>query len=115
MNALLVVWLVVLVGGFWLIVVRPRRQALRRQAALSTQLDAGDEVVTIGGIYGTVAGVEGDQVLLEVADGVVIRVAGRAIANRVPTFDAEEPDEDEHEEDDDPAEDAAAAERRRAD
>jgi preprotein translocase subunit YajC len=43
-------------------------------------LKAGDKVITSGGIYGTVAGLEGDALLLRVAEQVKIKVARSAIA-----------------------------------
>ena len=42
-----------------------------------------DQVVTVGGVYGIIAALDGDEVRLEVAPGVVIRVARRAVAGRV--------------------------------
>ncbi len=47
-------------------------------------LKAGDKVITNGGIYGTIVGVEGDAVQLRVADQVKIKVARSAIASVQP-------------------------------
>jgi preprotein translocase subunit YajC len=54
-----------------------------RQREVLNALSAGDQVVTIGGVYGTIAALDGDEVRLEVAPDVVIRVARRAVAGRV--------------------------------
>lgn len=47
-------------------------------------LKPGDEVITIGGIYGDVIEVEEDKVVLEIAEDVHIEVTRKAIANIVP-------------------------------
>jgi preprotein translocase subunit YajC len=77
------VYLVVLVAAFFFFIVRPqRRQAAARRALLQT-LQPGDEIITSGGIYGTVRGLDEDAVQVEIADGLVVRVARGAIAARV--------------------------------
>ena len=45
-----------------------------------SQLKAGDEVVMSSGVYGTIREIEGDEVRLEVAPGVELKIAKRAIA-----------------------------------
>ena len=50
---------------------------------MQAALGPGDEVVTIGGLYGTVAGVDDETVLLEVAPGVQTRYARAAVARVV--------------------------------
>jgi preprotein translocase subunit YajC len=46
-------------------------------------LSSGDQIVTVGGIYGTIVALDGDEVRLEIAPDVVVRVARRAVAGRV--------------------------------
>ena len=69
-----------------------------RQRDLLSALSSGDQVVTVGGMYGTIVGLDGDEVRLEIAPDVVVRVARRAIAGRVgrrrprpPTAEEPEP------------------------
>ena len=91
-------FLIILLLGLllmWLLVVMPQR---RRQAAQNSMLGAlepGDEVVTAGGLYGTITLVEEEDVRLEVAPGVDVRVAKRAIAAVIPPEEDEEDEEDE--------------------
>lgn len=63
-------------------------------------LKPGDEVITIGGIYGDVIEVEEDKVVLEIAEDVHIEVARRAIASIVPPETETEDDEDDEEDED---------------
>ena len=81
---LVVVYLVILVAAFFLLVVRPQRRQMASHRALVASLNPGDEIVTTGGILGTIRSLEDDVVELEVAPAVVLRVARGAIARRVP-------------------------------
>jgi preprotein translocase subunit YajC len=97
-NPFVIIWILLLVGGFWLLVIRPRRRQAEKTASLRSDLSPGDGIVTIAGIYGVVDEVDGDDVWVEIADGVVIRMASRAIAGRVPPSEHDDGDaEDEHE------------------
>jgi preprotein translocase subunit YajC len=66
--------------AFFLLIVRPQRRRLAAHRALVEALNVGDEVVTTGGIFGTIRGVDDDRIELEVAPGVAITVARAAIA-----------------------------------
>jgi preprotein translocase subunit YajC len=75
----------------WLIVVRPQRRRQNQQRALLEELRVGDEVLTAGGIYGTVSRLDDDEVTVEIAPKTEVRVARRAIAGitREPEADEE--------------------------
>jgi preprotein translocase subunit YajC len=101
MNPFLFVWIALLVGVFWFMILRPRREAARRSLEVSRSLDVGEEVITIGGLYGTIASIDEREVELEVSDGVTLRFARRAIAGKAPVDEPEDDDlEDDELEDD---------------
>jgi preprotein translocase subunit YajC len=80
----------------WVLMIRPQQQRVRQAREMAASLDVGDEVVTAGGIYGTVTDAEGDILSVEVAPGVVLRVLRGAIAQRVgPPRDYDDDDEEE--------------------
>jgi len=81
---LVVVYLVILVAAFFFLVVRPQRRQMASHRALVASLDVGDEIITTGGILGTIQTLEDDVVELQVAPGVVLRIARAAIARKVP-------------------------------
>ncbi len=83
MGAANLILLAVLLGVFYLLLVRPQRRRLREHENLVGSLVPGDGVVTIGGIVGSVRAIEDDHVLLEIADGIVIRVVKQAIGRKV--------------------------------
>ncbi|HLY86655.1 MAG TPA: preprotein translocase subunit YajC [Gaiellaceae bacterium] len=64
----------------WLIVVRPQKKRQSQQRALLNELKVGDEILTAGGLYGTVSRIDDDRVTVEIAPKVEVRVARRAIA-----------------------------------
>jgi preprotein translocase subunit YajC len=78
--------------AFYVFLVRPQRRQVAAHRALVATLEVGDEVITSGGVFGTIRGIEDAAVDLEVASGVVLRVARGAIAQRVtPEIDESSP------------------------
>ena len=81
----------------------PEAQAGEQQQLLSG-IEPGDEVLTVGGIYGIVHEIdEDDDLVVEIAEGIRVRVARRAVAGVV------KPDDEADEDDEDGGEDAAEA------
>ena len=73
----------IIVIGFlllYLIVVRPQKKRQAQQQQMNNELRVGDEVLTVGGIYGTVSRVDEDEVTVQIAPATEVRVARRAIA-----------------------------------
>jgi len=68
---------------FYFLLIRPQRKRREQQTQLQASLDVGDEVVTIGGLYGTVAELDERTVILETSEGVYARYARGAIAQKV--------------------------------
>jgi len=93
-----ILWIPLILLVAWLMIIRPQRNARRRAAELSGSLDVGDEVVTIGGLYGQIVTIDDRSVELDVAEGVTLRFARRAIAGKAPV---DEPEDDDVEDDDD--------------
>src|SRR4051794_75308 len=72
----------------YLLVLRPQKAARNKQASMLDDIKPGDEIITVGGIYGDVGGIQEDRVELEIAEDVHIEVAKRAIAQIVRAEDA---------------------------
>ncbi|MFL5960059.1 MAG: preprotein translocase subunit YajC [Gaiellaceae bacterium] len=85
----------------WLIVVRPQRKRQSRQQEMLRELRVGDEVLTAGGIYGTVSRLDEDQVTVEIAPKTEVRVARRAIAGVTREPEPEEAEPEAEQDDDD--------------
>jgi preprotein translocase subunit YajC len=76
------IFLGVMVAVFYLLILRPQRKRMRAQQELTSTLQLGDRVQTIGGIQGVIRALDDDAVVIEVEQGR-LRVVRRAIANRV--------------------------------
>ena len=78
---------VILLFGFaimWLLIVMPQRRRQKAHEEMVGALKPGDYILTAGGVYGTVIELGADDIGLEIAPDVEIRVAKRAIGTVVP-------------------------------
>lgn len=67
--------LVLIFVVFYFLLIRPQQKKMKEHRAMVAAIRRGDRVVTAGGIIGTVAKVpEGDEILIEIADGTQVRV-----------------------------------------
>jgi preprotein translocase subunit YajC len=72
--------LIVIFGVVWLLFVMPTRRRRMSHSAMQDSVEPGDEIITAGGLHGTVRGLEDDLVKVEVAPGVVVTLDRRAVA-----------------------------------
>src|SRR5258708_5045147 len=86
-------YLVIIIAIFavmWLFMIRPqRRRQVERQRMIS-EVAEGDEVLLAGGVFGYVQSVGEDELGVEIAPGVTVRVARHAIAALVPPEEEDE-------------------------
>jgi len=68
---------------FYFLVIAPANKQRRKTESMLSSLKKGDRVVTSGGIYGTVQGVEAEVVYLKIADNVKIKLARSAVTGIV--------------------------------
>jgi preprotein translocase subunit YajC len=74
----------VLFGAVYMLLIRPQRNRQRRSQQMQGDVTPGQRVTTTAGIYGTITSVDDQDVELEIAPGVEIRVMRRAIMNILP-------------------------------
>jgi preprotein translocase subunit YajC len=74
---------------FYFIVIAPANKQRKKTQEMLSSLKKNDRVVTQGGIYGTVQGVEPDVVYLKIADNVKVKVARSAITGLISGESAE--------------------------
>ena len=86
--------LILIFGLFYLMLIRPQRRRAQQHQSLVNALEPGDEVVTIGGLYGTVTSLDDDDVELEVSPGTTLRFVKSAVARKVTEDVADEDDYD---------------------
>ncbi len=65
---------------FYLLIIRPQRIKEKKHQNMLRNLSKGDQVVTVGGLHGTIVGLTDDIVVLRVAEDVKVEVSRNAIA-----------------------------------
>ncbi len=70
-------------GAFLLLMYLPRRRQQKQAEEMLASIEVGDEVRTIGGIYGKIRSEQDDTYTIDLGDGSTMRVAKRAIAERL--------------------------------
>ena len=90
------IFLALLGAMMYFLIARPQRQRAQRHKALVDSLEVGDEIVTIGGLFGTIEGLGDDYIELKVDSTTTLRFVKTAVARVV--VDDTEPDEPEEEE-----------------
>jgi preprotein translocase subunit YajC len=88
----------------WVLLIRPQRRRQQAQQQLLSSVEPGDEVLTVGGLYGIVHEVDEDNdLIVEIAEGIRVRIARRSVAGVVkPEEEGDVVDGEAEEEDDDP-------------
>ncbi len=102
MSGLLII--VALFALMYVLMIRPQRAKAQQLQRMLGTVAPGDEVLTVGGIYGIVQELEPDEdggdLIVEIADGIHVRVARKALATVVKPGEDEDEDDVEDELDD---------------
>ena len=67
---------------FYFLILRPQNKRKKQQDALIGGISRGDQVITYGGVFGTVREVRDDSFMIEVAEGVKIRILKSSISTK---------------------------------
>ncbi len=73
-------FIIVLLGLFVFLFVVPNRRRQRAHQEKLREIEVGQDVLTVGGVIGRVVEVDDEELKVEIADGVVVRVARRGVA-----------------------------------
>jgi preprotein translocase subunit YajC len=68
---------------FYFLLIRPQQKRVKEHSELVRSLEPGDDVLTNGGLYGTITTIDGQIAELEIADGVVVRIQRAAVAELI--------------------------------
>ena len=88
--------LAMLIGVFYFVLIRPQKKRAEQHQQLVGSVDVGDEIMTIGGLYGTVTAIGDEDFEMEPSPGTRLRFVKSAIARRITEelqTDAEPADE----------------------
>ena len=79
--------LLITFGLMWVLLILPQQRRMKAHQAIVASLEPGDEVVTAGGVYGTITSVDDETLAVEVAPGVVLRILRSAVSQRIAPFE----------------------------
>ena len=75
--------LVLIMGIFYLLVIRPQQKRAKDHRTMVSSLARGDRVLTNGGLYATVQDVHDDKLVVVISDGVKVEIAKNAVSGKV--------------------------------
>jgi len=81
--------MVLLLVVMYVLMIRPQRKRQQDQQSMIERAAVGDDVLTTGGIYGTIERAEGDDLVVEIADGLSVHMTRRGIAAVLPPEEEE--------------------------
>ena len=81
-NVTFLISLVLMVAIFYFLLIRPQQRRVRQQRTLVDSLRVGDEVITIGGLFGTILEIEDETITLDAGAGTRLRYLKQAVARK---------------------------------
>jgi preprotein translocase subunit YajC len=85
-----VIVMVLMLVVMYVLMIRPQRQRQAQQQSMIDGAGVGDDILTTGGIYGTITQADGDDIVVSLADGFDVHMTRRAIAAVLPPEEDEE-------------------------
>ncbi len=81
--------IILLFVGMWFLIIAPQRKRQKAHDKMLSELKSGDEIVTSGGVYGTITNVKEDRFIVRIADNTKIELGKGFVANKVSVKEAE--------------------------
>jgi len=79
--------IIVAFGFLYFVLMRPQKRRQVESQRMLQSLEVGDEIVTAGGIFGTITALGDDEVRVEIAPQLEVRVARRAVGGVIARED----------------------------
>ena len=84
----MIIYLVVIFGVMYFLIIRPNKKKQKEEKKMRENLQVGDEIVTIGGIYGRVISLKEDTMVIEsLSDHSKITIARWAMQSNLTVHD----------------------------
>lgn len=78
----MIIFLVVIFGVMYLLMIRPRQKQQRQHEAMMQELKPGERVIIAGGIYGQIESLSEDTAVLRIESGATMKVARSSIVGK---------------------------------
>jgi len=83
-----IIFLVVMIAVMYFVMIRPQRKQQKQEAKMRSELQIGDEIITIGGIYGRVVSLKDDSIVIESSgDRSKIQISRSAVSQNLTVRD----------------------------
>ncbi|MDQ8203063.1 preprotein translocase subunit YajC [Pelagicoccus sp. SDUM812003] len=79
---------ILIFAAMWFLIIAPQRKKQKQHQKMITELKSGAEVITSGGIYGTITNVKDDRFVLKIADNTKIEILKSAVTSVVSSSDS---------------------------
>lgn len=79
--------LIVIFAIFYFLIIRPQQKREKERRDMLLNLKEGDDIITVGGIYGKILNLKDDAITLDVGDKIKIKVTRSAIGNVLKKVD----------------------------
>lgn len=80
---------VLIFGLFYFLIIRPQQRQSRERKKMLAEIKRGDSVITTGGIHGRVITVDGDELTVEIAKGINVRMVRSGISEKTDSAAAD--------------------------
>lgn len=74
------IYLLVIVGFFYLFLIRPQQKQHRQRLSMLNNLKKGDKIINHGGVIGTIVDIKDDQITVRIADKVEVNMLKEGVA-----------------------------------
>ena len=75
--------IILLFVGMWFLIIAPQRKRQKAHDKMLSELQTGDEIITSGGVYGTITNVKKDRFVVRIADNTKIELGKGFVASKV--------------------------------
>lgn len=75
--------IILLFVGMWFLIIAPQRKRQKAHDKMLTELETGDEIVTTGGIYGTITNVKDDRFVVRIADNTKVEIGKGFVSTKI--------------------------------
>ncbi|HBR93880.1 MAG TPA: preprotein translocase subunit YajC [Opitutae bacterium] len=75
--------IILLFVGMWFLIIAPQRKRQKAHDKMLSELKTGDEIITTGGIYGTITNVKDDRFVIRIADSTKVELGKGFVANKL--------------------------------
>ncbi|MBL6919987.1 MAG: preprotein translocase subunit YajC [Puniceicoccaceae bacterium] len=80
--------IILLFVGMWFLIIAPQRKRQKAHDKMLSELQTGDEIITSGGVYGTITNVKEDRFVVRIADSTKIELGKGFVSNKVTSSEA---------------------------